>query len=302
MTGAEAVIEFADVVAEYGATRALDGFSVQIAGGIVAGIVGPDGAGKTTFMRVCLGLVPASAGKVTVLGLRPSDKRLRERIGYLPQRLQVLGHLTVVENLRYFAALNGLSLREAAGRIDHLLAITGLGPFSDRLAERLSGGMRQKLALACAVIHRPELVLLDEPCTGLDPISRRDMWELIYSLASDGCSVVVATSSFEEAIRCHFVCFIEDGRTVVEGAPEDIIARAAGRVVEIPAREGLADELSMHPKVLAVRRAAQRLRAVVRDGAGEELARSYGGQLAQPTLEEAIFALGREQDGRGNRR
>ncbi len=293
----DVVIEFRDVVAGYGSHKVLDGLTLSVPGQGVVGIVGPDGAGKTTFARVCLGLVVPWDGSVSVLGLEPGDGRLKERVGYLPQQLQVLGHLTVAENLEYFAALSELPRRKAAERSEALLQATGLAQFRTRLAERLSGGMRQKLALSCAIIHEPELVLLDEPSTGLDPISRRDMWELIYELVGRGCSVVVATPSFEEAARCQFVCLMEGGRLQAAGRPDELVEAARGRVVEAEADDELLKALEQAEGVLAVRQVGQVLRAVAEPDTAEQLVSRHGCRMVEPTLEEAAIVLRERRDG-----
>jgi ABC-2 type transport system ATP-binding protein len=295
----DAAIRLEDVSLAFGAVRALDGVTCEIPAGVVAGVAGPDGAGKTTLLRVAVGLLRPQRGRVAVLGHDlPGDlAAVRAEVGYLPQRLGLLGHLTVRENLEYFGDLNGVpraALREQTAR---LLGITGLEPFGARLAQHLSGGMREKLALACAILHRPRLVLLDEPSTGLDPLSRRDMWELIYGLLGEGRNVVVATPSWEEAARCQWLVVLDGGRVLTAGEPTALAAQAERLVWEMAAPPGAEDALAAADGVVSVRRHGPMLRAILRPDLRDEAAArrlldaalpGSGPRPVAPTLEDSM--------------
>ncbi len=288
----------------FGAVRALDAVSFDVPSGQVVGIAGPDGAGKTTALRLVVGLLTPAEGKVVVLGDEVAKEiaKVRAQIGYLPQALGLLGHLTVKENLEYFAALNGVTGPGRNGRMAELLDVTGLAEFERRQAQFLSGGMKQKLALACAVLHEPALVLLDEPTTGVDPLSRRDLWELIYRLLEGGGSVVVATPSWEETARCQWLVVLDGGKVLVEDEPDRLTATAAGLVWEMEATADAEERLPGLEWVASVRRRGPMLRAVVREDmrstARDELSKAAGGgevKEATPGLEDALVLIKGEE-------
>ncbi len=227
--------------ASHDAPPALDGVSAAIRPGRITGLVGPDGAGKTTFIRLMAGLLDASQGSLSVLGLNPvtQSRELHERIGYMPQKFGLYEDLSVAENLRLYADVRGLPVAERAATFERLLGFTGLAPFTTRLAGRLSGGMKQKLGLACAMIKRPELLLLDEPSVGVDPISRRELWRMVRELADDGIGVVWSTSYLDEAEGCDEVLLLSGGRLLFAGKPADLTGRVAGRVLQVRGLTGL---------------------------------------------------------------
>jgi len=231
-----------ELVFRYGsqAGPALDGIAADIRPGLVTGLVGPDGAGKTTFIRLLAGLLDAGSGSLLVLGLDPAtqSEALHRRIGYMPQKFGLYEDLSVAENLRLYAEVRGLPAAERAATFERLLRFTGLAPFTTRLAGRLSGGMKQKLGLACAMIRRPELLLLDEPSVGVDPISRRELWRMVRELADGGIGVLWSTSYLDEAEGCDEVLLISAGRLLFSGRPGDMTDRAAGRVFQV---RGVAD-------------------------------------------------------------
>jgi ABC-2 type transport system ATP-binding protein len=296
----DAAVRFEGVSMAFGAVRALEAVSFEIPAGLVVGIGGPDGAGKTTALRLAVGLLRPTEGRVLVGGqdVAQETAAVRTRMGYLPQALGLLGHLTVKENLEYFAALNGVTGETRRDRMAQLLDVTSLAEFGRRQAQFLSGGMKQKLALACAVLHEPEIVLLDEPTTGVDPLSRRDLWELIYRLWEGGGSVVVATPSWEEAARCQWLVVLDGGRVLVQDEPGRLTATAAGLVWEMEGTAAAEDALPGLAWVVSVRRRGPMLRAVVRpemrEKAREELARTAGGgevKVAAPALEDALVLV-----------
>jgi ABC-2 type transport system ATP-binding protein len=231
LVGRDVVMTFRRETGEV--VRALDGISVEVAGGTLAALVGPDGAGKTTLLRLSAGLMDADSGSLTVLGLdvRTAAAEIQARIGYMPQRFGLYEDLSVQENLDLYADMHGVIGSERRQRYERLLHMTALGPFTKRLAGRLSGGMKQKLGLACTLIRQPELLLLDEPTVGVDPLSRRELWDIILELVHrQRLSVVVSTSYLDEAEHCRHAIVLHRGQVLAQGRPEEVSALATGRV------------------------------------------------------------------------
>jgi ABC-2 type transport system ATP-binding protein len=226
-------ISFVDVVKRYGATEALSKLTLDVAAGEMFGLIGPDGAGKTSSLRVLGGLLKAAGGVAEAFGADSWRHRraLHHRLGYLAQRFALYGDLTVGENVQFFALMYGV--RSWRGRRDQLLELVGLTPFRQRAADHLSGGMKQKLALACTLIHSPEVLLLDEPTTGVDPVTRRELWRLLAELVAGGLTLVVATPYLDEAERCTRVLLMHEGRVLVDARPGAIPELLPGAVVEI---------------------------------------------------------------------
>jgi ABC-2 type transport system ATP-binding protein len=222
--GGPPALEAAGMVRSFGAVRALAGLSFRVDRGELYGLVGADGAGKTTAMRALTGLVALDAGEARVLGMAPESPRVRERIGLMPQQYSLYRDLTVAENLTFFGRLAALPRPLFRERRDRLLAITRLARFEDRRADQLSGGMYKKLALACALLHEPEVLLLDEPTNGVDPVSRRELWELLHGFVESGMAVVISTPYMDEAERCTRVGLVHQGRLLLEGRPEALLA------------------------------------------------------------------------------
>ena len=223
-----AAIELSGVTKRYGSTQALDAVTLQVRRGEMFGLIGSDGAGKTTAIRLMCGLLRADAGDIRVLGHDPvrEHRRMTERVGYLSQRSSLYGDLTVDENIAFFAEIHGVTHYER--RRDQLLGMTQLTPFRTRLADRLSGGMKQKLALACTLVHEPELILLDEPTTGVDPISRREFWKLLSEFLAAGITIVMSTPYLDEAERCGRVALLHDGRLLACDEPASLRAAMPG--------------------------------------------------------------------------
>ena len=222
--------------------QALANFDLEIAPGMLAALVGPDGAGKTTFMRLAAGLMFAESGQLEVLGFDVSTEpqEVQDRIGYMPQRFGLYEDLTVQENLDLYADLHGVTRDERRTRYAQLMEMTNLGRFTKRLAGQLSGGMKQKLGLACTLIREPALLLLDEPTVGVDPLSRRELWEIILQLVQEnGQTVLTSTTYLDEAERCHKVAVMHAGTILAQGPPAEISRIAAGRsfLAEPPAGE-----------------------------------------------------------------
>jgi ABC-2 type transport system ATP-binding protein len=220
--------------------HALDGVSLQADRGTLTALVGPDGAGKTTLIRLACGLMKADKGELKILDIDvvAHPQQVQSRVGYMPQRFGLYQDLTVQENLNLYADLHGVASEERKTRYPQLMEMTALGPFKDRLAGRLSGGMQQKLGLACALVRAPELLVLDEPTVGVDPLSRRELWEIILKLVKQqGLSVLLSTSYLDEAERCGHVVVLHNGKVLAQGPPQDVSNLAAGRtfLVDPPA-------------------------------------------------------------------
>lgn len=230
-----ALVSVEGLTVKYGATEAVRGISLSVHEGEVLGLIGPDGAGKTTTLRAIAGLHPVTAGRVTVLGRDAWRHRrnLHRDLGYLAQRFALYGDLTVDENMRFFALLLGVPRWES--RREELLARVGLTPFRSRSADHLSGGMRQKLALAASLMHAPRILLLDESTTGVDPISRREFWNLLADLVAEGLTLVLATPYLDEAERCSRVVLMHRGTILAEGEPPALASLIPGAVFEVAA-------------------------------------------------------------------
>ncbi len=216
--------------------QALDNVSLRASKGTLTALVGPDGAGKTTLIRLVCGLIAPDEGSLNVLGFdvvrRPQE--VQSRVGYMPQRFGLYEDLTVQENLDLYADLHGIDRRTRAERYPRLMAMTALGPFTRRLAGQLSGGMKQKLGLACSLVRAPELLLLDEPTAGVDPLSRHELWEIIFQLVRDEkTALLVATSYLDEAERCGHTVVMHEGKVLAQGAPGEVSERAQGRVFAV---------------------------------------------------------------------
>jgi ABC-2 type transport system ATP-binding protein len=234
---------------------ALDRIEADIWSGQVTGLVGPDGAGKTTLIRILAGLLEATAGEVRVLGYDPRTEAedIHQRIGYMPQRFGLYEDLSVLQNLQLYADLREVPESDCPGTFDHLLTFTDLKRFVDRKAGNLSGGMKQKLGLACALISKPQLLLLDEPSVGVDPISRRELWRMVQDLIRENIGVVWSTSYLDEAELCESVILLNEGKTVFAGPPRDLTRRVQARTFILAVKEGrrqiLSKALQLEPVV-----------------------------------------------------
>ncbi|MBZ5555914.1 MAG: ABC transporter ATP-binding protein [Acidobacteriia bacterium] len=227
------LVSFDRVSKRYGSTTALRELTLAIEPGEMFGLIGPDGAGKTTTIRLICGLIHADAGAVRVLDLDPvrQHRRLTASVGYLSQRFSLYGDLSVDENIAFFAEIHGV--RDFRARRDRLLDITQLAPFRARLADQLSGGMKQKLALACTLVHEPRLIVLDEPTTGVDPVSRREFWKLLSEFLSQGITIIMATPYLDEAERCSRVALLHQGGLLALDRPGVLRAALPGALFEV---------------------------------------------------------------------
>jgi len=232
----ETLIKAAGISKSFGNVCAVNNLNLYVPGGEIYGLVGPDGAGKTTSLRILCGVLRPDRGEATIGGydVTRQTEHARSLIGYLPQRFSLYEELTVLENLRFFAEVRGLPPAEWRPRCMEILSFVGLSEFTGRRAGHLSGGMKQKLGLAAVLVHRPQVLLLDEPTTGVDPVTRQDFWQLIIRLVGEeGVAVLVTTPYMDEAARCSRVGFMQRGNLVVEGTPVELRTRLENRILEL---------------------------------------------------------------------
>jgi ABC-2 type transport system ATP-binding protein len=305
--GREPAIRVAGLTRRYGAIEAVGGIDLEVQAGEIFGLIGPDGAGKTSVFQVLGGVMPATAGVAELLG-RPA-RQARPFVGYLTQAFSLYPDLSVRENLRYVGELRLVPRAEIERRGRRYLEMFAMDRFEDRLAGRLSGGMKQKLALACALVAEPRVLLLDEPTTGVDPVSRREFWETLVRLASEGMTVLVATPYLDEAERCHRVALMHEGRLLRTGTPAEVreslgLVRLEVRAADLRAAERA---LAGRSGVTDVQRFGDRLDVMVPDAAaGERAVRAEldaAGQAVEsvragaPTLENAFVSILRARGG-----
>ena len=224
----ETLVSARALTRRFGSVRAASEVSFEVRRGEMFGLIGPDGAGKTTTLRMILGLVAPDSGEALTCGLDPvrDRRRLSSKVGYLSQKFSLYGDLSVDENVAFFAEIH--DVRDYAARRDALLEMVRMTPFRDRLAERLSGGMKQKLALVCTLVHEPELLLLDEPTTGVDPVSRREFWKLLSEFLAQGITILMSTPYLDEAERCTRVALLHEGRLLACDDPSRLRAALPG--------------------------------------------------------------------------
>ena len=299
--GVAVVIE--NVAKHFGDVQALRGFSAEIQYGRLTGLVGPDGAGKTTLMRIMTGLLVPNGGSVTLAGFDVVDDNdaIHVASGYMPQRFGLYEDLSVMENMRLYAQLRGMNVDEHAGIFESLLDFTRLGPFTERLAGKLSGGMKQKLGLACALMAKPKVLLLDEPSVGVDPVSRQDLWRMVQALTDEGMAVVWSTAYLDEAERCESVLLLNEGKLEFDGPPQERTDRIKQRSFRLT---GVSDDrravLSRALNLASVSDGViqgDAVRVVLRDGVAHDeidaLAEQVGAKLepVQPRFEDAFIDL-----------
>lgn len=289
----------------YKDNRAVDSLDLEIQPGELFGLVGPDGAGKTTTLRLLAGLLFISEGSATIAGfdLRTQPEEIKKNIGYMAQEFSLYGKLSVLENLNFFAELYDVARQERQERTERLLAFAGLHEFKARRAVHLSGGMQKKLALACTLIHQPPILLLDEPTTGVDPVSRREFWNILTELHLEGTTIIVSTPYMDEADRCSRVGLMYEGRLVVCDSPQKIRSQIEGDLIEVISDDWQAAyELTQTlPGVLEVQTYGEALHLLVDDGKKrlnsiqQALNANHIGQkgvrMAPTRMEEAFISL-----------
>jgi ABC-2 type transport system ATP-binding protein len=308
MDSSPPIIEAHALTRDFKKTHAVDGLDLAIETGELFGLVGPDGAGKTTTLRLLAGLLDVSGGEARVLqyDLKRQAEAIKPHIGYMAQQFSLYSELTVLENLSFFAEIFDVPRPEFAGRSARLLDFAGLTEFKDRRAAHLSGGMQKKLALACTLIHQPEILLLDEPTTGVDPISRREFWNILTQLYMEGTTILVSTPYMDEADRCSRVGLLYAGKLVECDSPRKIREKLAGKVIEVQPDDWQAaleiikelpgvDEVQIYGEALHVIVDAGKARLPEIEKALKKAHLSYRSiRIAPPRMEEAFFSLIRE--------
>jgi len=290
------------LVRRFGDVVALAGLSFDVAEGELFGVVGPDGAGKTTLMRILAGVLPPTSGDARLLGhsLAADPEAAKPELAYMAQRFGLYEDLTVAENLAFYADLYGVPRAQRAARLNRLYDFSRLGPFVDRLAGDLSGGMKQKLSLSCCLIHQPRILLLDEPTFGVDPISRRDLWLILHEMVGSGITVVVSTSYLDEAERCDRVLFMDEGRAMDLDTPGHFLETLPGRLLEVTVERPrhARDLLRGLGTVEAASLFGDRLHVLVHDDAAWRLAEAHlerngvrvlGSAPLEPSLEDVFL-------------
>ena len=298
-------VETIDLSKKFGDFTAVDQVNFTVDPGEIFGFLGPNGAGKTTTMRMLMGLLKPTSGSATILGLDIVSQKaeVHQRIGYMSQRFSLYNYLTVVENLNFFGGTYGVRGRNMEERRQEILEMAGLQGREKELTKNLSGGWRQRLALGCAILHQPELLFLDEPTAGVDPISRRDFWDLLYALSNQGRTIFVTTHYMDEAEHCHRMAFIQHGRLAALGSPEEIKAeKMKGQVLEIDCTApdqamgilraaGLFLEVSLYGALIhAVAEDVASTKPQVEKLLNEKSIEVHAMQLIAPSLEDAFIA------------
>ena len=303
------IIDAEHLSRRFGALVAVRDVSLQVRQGEIFGVLGPNGAGKSTTIRMLCGILDPSGGRGTVVGhdVAREPERVKERIGYMTQRFSLYEDLTVFENLRFYAGLYGVPSATRAARLSQVLERTGLMARRDQIAGTLSGGWKQRVALACATIHEPPLLFLDEPTAGVDPVSRREFWEQIHSLAASGTTILVTTHYMDEAERCHRLAFIFRGAVLDVGTPAEIVARRGLQVAELQVEEAVraASLLRAQPGVDEIAHYGHTLRLATLGGVdpralaervlGEAGLRIESSRPARVTVEDAFVSMVRHE-------
>jgi len=292
----------------FGEVVAVDGVDLEVSPGEIYGFLGPNGSGKTTIIRMLCGLLTPSAGEVSVLGLQvPAQaEALRRKIGYMTQKFSLYDDLTVVENMHFMARIHGLGRREAKQRIEQLVERYDLAAMRQRFAGAMSGGQRQRLALAVATLHSPTLLFLDEPTSAVDPENRRDFWEKLFDLSDAGTTILVSTHYMDEAERCHQLAILETGHLRKRGTPKALMGELNARVVEIagPNLRQVKERILQLPEVQSAAQQGLQLRVLLRrakDDSAGELRTLLGDDgltfaLTKPSLEDVFVAATRGGD------
>ncbi len=293
----DCIVNISNLIKKFDNLVAVNDVALSINRGEIFGLLGPDGAGKTTMMRMLAGIMPPTSGDIQITGKTVDE--VKNTLGYMPQRFSLYGDLTIEENLLFTANLYGIPTKERIIAESELLEFSRLEPFRKRLARNLSGGMKQKLALSCTLIHSPQLLLLDEPTTGVDPISRRELWKILYSLPAKGVTIIISTPYMDEAERCNRIAFINKGTIVKIGTPDELKNEAGNYLLEITADNprGLSTQILALPEILDVQIFGDKLHVSTSDiDIAEESIRNILNENSiikrvPPTLEDAFIRL-----------
>lgn len=278
---------------KFGEALAVNRLNLAVRRGEIFGLVGPDGAGKTTIMRLLSGILSPTEGEAWVLGhsITRQAELIKEKVGYMAQRFALYGDLTVMENIQFYADLYDVPKKERLPRIERLLSFSNLSPFQNRLAQNLSGGMKQKLGLVCALVHTPQVLFLDEPTNGVDPLSRKDFWRIISDLLEQGVTIFVSTAYLDEAERCNRIGLIHEGHLLLLGTPEEVKCLMKEEIWEIhcSARLKARDFLSGQPEVRRAWIYGNKIHILLKDG--DQLARRVAEYLKNSGFE--VFSIQR---------
>lgn len=302
-------IQTTDLTKTFGSLTAVNRLNLEVKTGEIFGLVGPDASGKTTTLRMLCGILPPDGGegKVVDCDIRREAERLKEKVGYLPQRFGLYGDLTVLENIHFYADLYGASKKERKGRVERLLRFANLDPFGKRKAQDLSGGMKQKLGLICVLIHTPQLLFLDEPTTGVDPLSRRDFWVILYDLLKEGITILFSTSYMDEAERCNRIGMLYQGELLMADTPSAVKAQIKGTVLELRLEnhqrgmkvlegvESFRNLLLSGDKIHILVDDFQKGERVIRDVLKREDLKILSLGVVRPSLEDAFVSMVREK-------
>jgi ABC-2 type transport system ATP-binding protein len=302
-------IQTTNLTKSFGSLKAVNHLNLEVRVGEIFGLVGPDASGKTTTIRMLCGILPPDEGEARVAGcdIREEAESLKEKVGYLPQRFGLYGDLTVLENIHFYADLYQVPKKERKEKIERLLRFANLGPFGKRKAQDLSGGMKQKLGLICALIHTPQVLFLDEPTTGVDPLSRRDFWMILYDLLKEGVTILFSTSYLDEAERCSRLGLIYQGELLIADTPLAVKAQMGRTVLELRLedhRKGM-KVLENNPSLSSLVLSGDKIHALVDDPReGERMIREilkregmeiFGLIEVRPSLEDVFVSIIREK-------
>jgi ABC-2 type transport system ATP-binding protein len=302
-------IQTKDLTKRFGSLTAVKNLSLEVKTGEIFGLVGPDASGKTTTLRMLCGILPPDGGEAKVAGcdIRREAEPLKEKVGYLPQRFGLYGDLTVLENIDFYAALYQVSRKGRKERVERLLRFANLEPFGGRKAQDLSGGMKQKLGLICALIHTPQILFLDEPTTGVDPLSRRDFWIILYDLLKEGVTILFSTSYLDEAERCNRISMIYEGELLIADTPSAVKAQMKGTILDLRTEnnqrsikrlegvESIRGLVLSGDKIHALVEDPQEGERVIREVMRREGIQILGLMAVRPSLEDAFVSFVRER-------
>jgi ABC-2 type transport system ATP-binding protein len=304
-------VEIKNLTKRFGPVAAIDGIDLDVKKGDIVGLIGPDGAGKTTLLRLLMGLLKPASGIVKIEGFDSvkDPHEVKKRAGYMPQHFSLYGDLRVSENMKFYADLYGVPHKEFVERKKELLQFSGLAPFEKRLARNLSGGMQKKLALSCNLFHTPEILFLDEPTTGVDPVSRSELWDLLFQLNKIGVTLIVTTPYMDEASMCHRIGFIFEGKVLTYLSPKELIAGMEEDIIEVASSrpearkrlKDLPDLLNIYPyggTFHLTFKAGKGNKGVIRDFLEEKKISVESIKKIPASFEDVFLALINKQNGK----